>query len=59
VLSTRHRLPVMCRINEDARIGERLSQGLPVHRERGLRRALRDLARSVYPDTDTAAHAWR
>jgi MinD-like ATPase involved in chromosome partitioning or flagellar assembly len=59
VLSSRHRLPVMGRINEDRRMAERLSQGLPVHREWGLRRTLRELARSVHPDAATGAHAWR
>jgi MinD-like ATPase involved in chromosome partitioning or flagellar assembly len=58
VLSSRHRMPVMARINEDRRIADRLSQGRPVHRERGLRRALRELARSVHPDAGSAAPAW-
>jgi CO dehydrogenase nickel-insertion accessory protein CooC1 len=58
VLSSRHRLPVMARINEDRHIADRLSQGRPVHRERGLRRTLRELARTVHPDARSAAPAW-
>lgn len=57
-LSSRHRMPVMARINEDRRIADRLSQGRPVNREWRLRRALRELARSVHPDAGSAAPAW-
>lgn len=57
-LSSRHRMPVMARINEDRRIADRLSQGRPVHREWRLRRAFRELARSVHPDAGSAAPAW-
>jgi MinD-like ATPase involved in chromosome partitioning or flagellar assembly len=59
VLSSRHRLPVMARINEDRRIADRLVQGRPVHREWGLRRILRDLAQSIHPDAGSVAPAWR
>jgi MinD-like ATPase involved in chromosome partitioning or flagellar assembly len=55
VLSSRHRMPVMARINEDSRIADRLSHGRPLHRERRLRRTLRDLARSLHPDASSAA----
>jgi MinD superfamily P-loop ATPase len=58
VLSSRHGMPVMARINEDRRIADRLSQGHPVHRVRGLQRPLRELARSVHPDAGSAAPAW-
>jgi MinD-like ATPase involved in chromosome partitioning or flagellar assembly len=58
VLSSRHRMPVMARINEDRRIAHQLSLGRPVHRERALRRTLRDLARSVHPDAAAAARPW-
>jgi Flp pilus assembly CpaE family ATPase len=58
VLSGRHRMPVMARINEDTRIADRISQGHPVHRERHFRRALRQLARSVHPDAASASPAW-
>lgn len=59
VLSSRHRMPVMARINEDRRLGDRLSEGRPVHRDRALRRTFRELARSVHPDAGSAAPAWR
>jgi CO dehydrogenase nickel-insertion accessory protein CooC1 len=58
VLSSRHRMPIMARINEDRRIANLLAQGRPVHREWGLRRALRELARSVHPEAGLAAPAW-
>jgi MinD superfamily P-loop ATPase len=58
VLSSRHRLPVMARINEDRRIADRLSQGRDVHREWGVRRSLGELARSVHPDVPSAVPAW-
>jgi MinD-like ATPase involved in chromosome partitioning or flagellar assembly len=58
VLSSRHRMPVMARINEDRRIADRLSQGRPVHRDWSLRRTFRELARSVHPDAGSAAPAW-
>jgi Flp pilus assembly CpaE family ATPase len=57
-LSSRHRMPVMARINEDRRIADRLSQGRPVHKEWRLRRPLRELARSVHPDAGSAVPAW-
>jgi Flp pilus assembly CpaE family ATPase len=57
-LSSRHRMPVMARMNEDRRIADRLSQGRPVHAERRFRRVLRELARSVHPDAGSAAPAW-
>jgi Flp pilus assembly CpaE family ATPase len=50
VLANRHRLPIMARIEENPRIADRLSHGLPVHCERGLRRPIGELARSVHPD---------
>jgi MinD-like ATPase involved in chromosome partitioning or flagellar assembly len=58
-LSSRHQLSVMCRINEDRLIAERLTRGLPVHRLWSLRRTLRDLAKSVHPDAASAVPAWR
>jgi len=58
VLSSRHRMPVMARINEDRRLADRLSEGSPVHRDRALRRMFRELARSVHPDAGSAAPAW-
>ncbi len=57
-LSGRHQIAVMGRINEDRRIAERLTRGLPVHSMWGLRRTLRDLARSVHPDVGSAVPAW-
>jgi MinD-like ATPase involved in chromosome partitioning or flagellar assembly len=59
VLSSRHQLPVIARINEDRRLASRLSQGLPIHREASLRQALRELIRSVHPESRTAVSAWR
>jgi MinD-like ATPase involved in chromosome partitioning or flagellar assembly len=58
VLSSRHHIPVMARIMEDHRIAEQLSLGRPVHREWGLRRALRELARAVHPGAGSAALTW-
>jgi MinD-like ATPase involved in chromosome partitioning or flagellar assembly len=58
VLSSRHRMPVMARINEDRRIADRLSEGRTVHRAWGLRRTVRALARSVHPDAGSASPAW-
>jgi MinD-like ATPase involved in chromosome partitioning or flagellar assembly len=58
VLSSRHRMPVMARINEDRRLAHQLSLGRPVHRDRALRRTLRELARSVHPDVGSAARRW-
>lgn len=57
-LSSRHHLSVMGRINEDRRIADRLTGGLPVHRLWSLRRTLRDLARSVHPDVGAVVPAW-
>lgn len=57
-LSGRHQIAVMGRIKEDPRIADRLTSGLPVHRLRGLRRTLRDLARSVHPDASYAGPTW-
>jgi MinD-like ATPase involved in chromosome partitioning or flagellar assembly len=59
VLSSRHQLPVMARINEDRRLSERLAQGLPIHRERSVRRTLRELIRSIDPKAWTAVSPWR
>jgi hypothetical protein len=59
VLSSRHQLPVMARINEDRRLSDRLSEGLPIHRERSLRHTLRELIRSIHPESWTAVSAWR
>jgi hypothetical protein len=59
VLASRHRLPIMARIKENRRIGDRLSHCLPVHRERGLRRSVGELARSVHPDVGSSAFAWQ
>jgi CO dehydrogenase nickel-insertion accessory protein CooC1 len=59
VLSGRHQLPVIARINEDRRLSERLSQGLPIHREGALRGTLRELIRSIHPESWTAVSAWR
>jgi MinD-like ATPase involved in chromosome partitioning or flagellar assembly len=59
VLSSRHQLGVMARINEDRRLSERLSQGLPIHRERSVRRTLRELVRSIDPGSWTAVSQWR
>ncbi|MDQ6720430.1 MAG: hypothetical protein M3003_06510 [Candidatus Dormibacteraeota bacterium] len=58
VLSSRHRMPVMARINEDPRIADRLSQGRPLHRQWRLRRTLRDLTRSIHPDAGSVAPGW-
>ena len=58
VLSGRHGLPVLARIKENRRIGYRMSQGLPVHRERSIRRTLLALARSVHPDMAVRVPAW-
>jgi CO dehydrogenase nickel-insertion accessory protein CooC1 len=57
-LSNRHQMPVMARINEDRRVADRMMLGLPVHREWGLRRTLRDLAMSLHPDVGAAVPAW-
>ena len=57
-LSGRHQMAVMGRIKEDRRIAKRLISGLPVHRMWGVRRTLRDLARSVHPDAGYAGPAW-
>jgi Flp pilus assembly CpaE family ATPase len=59
VLSNRHQLPVMGRINEDRRLSDRLSQGLGIHRERSIRSSLRDLVRSIHPEAWTVVSAWR
>jgi Flp pilus assembly CpaE family ATPase len=59
VLSSRHRMPVMARINEDPRIAGQLAQGRPVHRAWRLRRTLRGLARLVHPDVGTVGVGWR
>lgn len=59
VLSSRHQLPVMARINEERRLSDRLSQGLPIHREGALRGSLRELIRSIHPESWTAVNAWR
>jgi MinD-like ATPase involved in chromosome partitioning or flagellar assembly len=56
-LSHRHHISVMGRINEDRRIAERLTRGLPVHDLWGLRRAIRDLVKSVHPDAGSAVPA--
>jgi MinD superfamily P-loop ATPase len=57
VLSGRHRMPVLARINEDRHIADRLSQGLPIHGERSVRRTLIELARSVHPDVGISVPA--
>ena len=59
VLSSRHGMPVMARINEDRRIADGLAVGRPIHRAWGIRRTLRDLARSVHPDAGPGSRAWR
>ncbi|MEA2629145.1 MAG: hypothetical protein QOJ10_1605 [Chloroflexota bacterium] len=59
VLSSRHQLPVVTRINEDRRLSDRLSQGLPIHREGSLRQPLRELIRAIHPESWTAVSAWR
>ena len=59
VLSGRHRIPVLARIKEDRHVADRVSRGLPVHRERSLRRTLSELVRSVHPDAGEAVSAWQ
>ena len=59
VLSSRHHLPVIARINEDRRLSDRLCHGLPIHREGSLRHALRELIRAIHPESWTAVSAWR
>ncbi len=57
-LSRHHRMPVMARIKEDRRIADRMSRGRSVHREWGLRRTFRGLARSVHPDAAPTVPSW-
>lgn len=58
-LAGRHELPVAGRFAEDRHISERLTSGLPVHRVWSLRRRLRALARSIYPETGSAVFWWQ
>jgi MinD superfamily P-loop ATPase len=59
VLSGRHRIPVLARINDDPQIADRLSRGLAVHRERSIRRTLSELARLVHPDVGGGVPSWQ
>jgi Flp pilus assembly CpaE family ATPase len=58
VLSSRHGIRVMARINEDRRVAASVSQGHPAHRRWGLKRTLHELARSVHPDVAQRFPAW-
>jgi MinD-like ATPase involved in chromosome partitioning or flagellar assembly len=58
VLSSRHGIRVMARINEDRRVADSVSQGRTVHRQWGLKRTLNELARSVHPAVAQRVPAW-
>ena len=58
-LSGRHQLPLLGRFGEDRHISQRMTRGLPVHRVRSLRRALRDLATSIHPNPGATASRWQ
>ena len=58
VLSSRHGIRVMARINDDQRLAERVSRGRPARRRWGIKSTLHELARSVHPDVPSGVPAW-